>query len=762
MAFETTPCGQQDDEPLGNVSTVLPPIMVKAAYEPLSTASRTIERKIIEGIPAGNGSISDMLTFLPDIQYGEAANLSSHGGEILPAAVSISGGKAFENNFIIDGLGNNSLLDPDADNPLEHNNVPGHAQEIFLDASLVEDITVYDHNVPASFGDFKGGVVHARTIDPAADFGGSLFYRTTRDAWTSFHIAASEREKFENSADHSRQPEFKKHQAGFDVHAPFSPRLRMLAAYRLFLSSIPLQYFGETRKQQRRNETFLLKLSGTPAASSASTFDLSWLYSPYKGRYFQKDFRNSDMTILGGAYQINAELRTGLPFADLHLQAGYKESENSRQAPDHMRQTQNPDNSWDREGFPGDIEKTQQTLQCKADLELDPLRSGAFSHKINLGADFQNIEGTSRRDETSYLYTFFSNGTNRRNVYEQYAAEARLQQYSLYLEDILRYKRLELRPGLRLSYDDFMENLNLAPRFAVTLDLLGNRQTILTGGINRYYANTLLAYRLLESMPGSYIEQGSDTTGWTLWKTGSTDYDFASLRTPCADEYVIGLEQRLLGGRATLTYVKRNGRDEFARTMSDRQADGKFHYSLNNNGRSRHESYRLSWERQWPEHFISINATYQKTTSANESYNDLLDDEDLDEEIWYHGRAIAKSALPRKDFNRPWVISLLHIGKLPCNFSVSSLLKYRSGYQTLQASGELHEDLGIPVYEKTRLGGGITADCKIDWTTRLWAGHKVMLSLEILNLLNKKNPVGEPRDGYEMGRQFWLGAQYFF
>jgi hypothetical protein len=105
---------------------------------------------------------------------------------------------------------------------------------------------------------------------------------------------------------------------------------------------------------------------------------------------------------------------------------------------------------------------------------------------------------------------------------------------------------------------------------------------------------------------------------------------------------------------------------------------------------------------------------------------------------------------------------LLHIGKLPCNFSVSSLLKYRSGYQTLQASGELHEDLGIPVYEKTRLGGGITADCKIDWTTRLWAGHKVMLSLEILNLLNKKNPVGEPRDGYEMGRQFWLGAQYFF
>lgn len=760
MALASETYQNESDNDLRPVTTVLPAVMVHAQREPLTDASHIIDRNAIDGVPVGNGSINEILSILPDVQFGESSNLSTRGGEILPSAISISGGKGFENNFIIDGLSNNSMLDPDADNPHSYTDVPGHAQEVFLDSSLIEQIAVYDSNIPARYGDFKGGVVHATTIAPGRQLTGSLFYRTTRDSWTEFHISPSETYKFENSEDENRQPKFEKHHAGFDIHVPISSRIRMLGSYHFLLSTIPLQNLGETHNQQRRQENFLVKLACEPTPQSE--LDFTWTYSPYKGKYFQKYFKDSDFTVIGGVYTLNADYRSTLPFADLHMQAGYTKSENSRKGPAFMIQTQNADGSWDREGFPGELEKDQQRFQWITDLAFRQTTTGPFSHILNLGIDFQHIDGNSQRDKTTYLYTYFSSGIARRNVYEKYQVEANLRQYSIYTEDILNYKRLELRPGLRLSYDDFMDNLNLAPRFAVAFDIFGSGNTVLIGGINRYYANNLLTYKLREGTPGSYMEQWSDTNGWSLKSGATTAYNYASLETPYADEYVIGLEQDLFGGKASLKYVQRNGRDEFAKTMTDRQTDGKYYYMLNNNGHSRHESYRASWERQWRKHYLSINGTYQKTDSSNESYDDLLNDEDLDEEIWYNGQTILESQLPREDFNRPWMINILYIGQLPHGVTFSSLLKYRSGYEALQKTGETHADLGIPIYEKTKLGGAATINCKIDWRTRTWNSQELILSLEILNLLNKKSASGEDAEEYELGRQFWLGAKYSF
>jgi len=739
-------------------TATLPAIVVHGRQDPLTDASKTVDKTIIDRFPRRNGNINEILSFLPDIQYSETANLSTQGGEIIPSAVSIAGGKSFENNFMIDGLGNNSLLDPDADNPLSHDNVPGHAQQIFLDASLVDRITLHDSNVPASLGDFKGGVVQAATIEPGHEFGGSLFYRTTRDAWTEFHIAPSEKTAFENSEDHKLQPKFKKHHAGFDIHLPVTSHLRLLAAYRLQIATIPLRHLGESRNQQRRNETFLIKLASEPTRSSE--LSLSWVYSPYEGRYFKKDYLNSDFTIFGGAYMANTEYRTALPFADLRLQAGYTEGENSREGPPDLILTQKTDGSWKQEGFVGDLEKKQQTFQFKTDLEFHRFLTGTVSHEINTGFDLQHIRGTSRRDETSYLYYYYLDGSAKRKVFKKHQAQATLRQLAFYIEDILHYRRLEVRPGLRLSYDDFMRNFNLAPRLAAAFDVFGNGRTVLVGGINRYYASTLLTYKLRDDTPSSYWEQRPSEGSWTFWKNNTTATSFASLKTPYADEYVIGLEQHIFGGKAVFKYVQRQGKDAFGMAFSDRQPDGFWYYSLDNNGRSRHESYRLSWEGQWRNHYLSLSGTYQETTSSNESYDELWEQEDLDEDVWYDGQILSKSQLPRKDFNRPWLVSLLYIGQFPYGITFSSLLKYRSGYQALEDTHRKHEELGIPIYEKVKRGGAITIDCTIDWRTFSWRGQQLVLNLEILNLLNKKVATGE--DSYELGRQVWLGAKYYF
>lgn len=741
----------------------LPPIVVIA--EDLSTlgTGTTIEQDLIRTLPLRNNSINEVLTILPGVQFSETANISTQGGEILPPGVSISGGKTFENNFTIDGISNNSLLDPDSDDPLANNEVPGHAQALFLDASLVEGITVYDSNVPARFGNFKGGVVEAETISPKPRLGGRLIYRTTRDEWTSFHIDEEKEDDFFNSTDHKEQPKFRKHHYGFDLHVPISPRLLTIGAYRQLYSKIPLKQGDETINQERRGENYLLKT--VFQATEQTDYEFLWTYTPYRGSYFKDGFRDSNFTLHGGGHLFSTSCHTVLPLAALDLQVAYSTSENSRKAPTDITEIELTKNVWDKEGFLGDIENHQEIFQLKIDLAFLPFVVGPTNHGLNAGLDIQHIEGTSERLETSYLYTYLLNDTAStsddypiRKVYEQSNAKAVLRLYGIYIEDIITWDRLELRPGIRLDYDDFMQNRNLAPRLAAAVDIFGNRRTLLIAGYNRYYANTLLAYKLKEGIRPAYQEQliGDD---WTFYKSNTTDTRHSELKSPYADEYVLGLEQKLLGGKGTVKYVWREGRDEFAKTF-EKEEDGIFYNTLNNNGSSRHESYQISWERQWRNHYLSVNGTYVESTTSNETYEGLLNEEDLEDQVWYDGHALKKTDLPRKDFNRPWVVNLTYVGRFPHGLTFSSLVKYRSGYRALEKTKDPPVN-SLPVYDEVKKGGALILSCKIDWEKRLWLDHSLLLSLEANNLLNKKTSVGDS-DDYEIGRQIWAGLEYHF
>jgi hypothetical protein len=779
-------------------SRLLPPVIVTAEKPPALEPGAVIRRELIEKLPLNNRSINEALTILPGVQFSETANLSTQGGEILPPPVSISGGKIFENNFTIDGIGNNSLLDPAADDPSDLYDVPGHPQQLFIDSSLVEQVALYDCNVPAAFGGFKGGVVDATTINPVSWFSGKLFYRTTRDEWTAFHIDRDDREDFDNSTNHSRQPEFEKHHAGVDLHLPLTSHSRLLAAYRTERSYIPLRHINEKKEQERRLENFLLKYVLEP--SDRNSLSLTWAYTPYRSRYFFKNYKNSDYTIKGGGQLFSALYQTSRRTADFRLLAAYNRSENSREAPSSYKNWKiTPSRDWgtivgtktSMEGFFGDLEKSQDSIEVKGDASLRPLTFGPTFHQLNFGVDFLHAEGSFDRCEDSYSFYFAELdedvvcGENddacvegeqyfsKRFKYPKNKADVSLNKYDVYVEDILSFKRLELRPGLRLSYDDFMQNLNLAPRLAVTVDVFDNRKTLLVAGINRYYANTLLTYKLREALTPRTKETRSlvdlQPTSWeedpAYGPTSATRY--STLETPYADEYVLGIEQALFGGAATVKYVLRKGKKEFAHEFGEKEEDGLKYHTLNNNGRSRYESYRLSWERQWRNHYLGINGTYEKTESSNESYDDFLDEEDLEKQVWYQGHLMGKSELPREDFNRPWVVNLVYVGKFPYGFTFSGLAKYRSGYRALKDTGEDMEDIVLPdgtsppIYEEVKIGGGVILSCRIDWEKRLYRSQSMLLSLEINNLLNKKSPVADT-DDYEIGRQVWAGLEYRF
>ena len=778
---------------------LLPPVVVTAESLPLTGSGTSINRKIIEKLPLRNNSINEALTILPGVQFSESANISTQGGEILPPGVSISGGKTFENNFTIDGISNNSLLDPAADDPANPYDVPGHPQQLFIDSSLVEQIAVYDSNVPAGFGGFKGGVVDAATINPATSFTGRLFYRTTRDEWTAFHIDADEREEFENSKNPTNQPEFEKHYAGVDLHIPFTPHSRLLAAYRTERSYIPLLHFDEKNEQERRLENVLFKYVLEPTARNS--LSLSWVYAPYRSHYFFEDWKNSDYTIKGGGHLFSASYQTSGRAADLRLLAAYTRSENSRDAPSSFKKwkiTQSRDwgtivgTNGSMEGFFGDIEKKQDSIELKGDVSLKPVDLGPTSHQVNLGIAYVRTEGSFDRSEDSYSFYFaaldedVACGENtedcvdgeqyfsKRFRYPKNKAEVSLNQYGVYAENILSFKRLELRPGLRLSFDDYMNNLNLAPRLAAALDVFNNRKTVLIAGINRYYANTLLTYKLREALTPRTKETrllvNDQPANWEEDPDYSptTGTRYSALETPYADEYVVGIEQALFGGKSTVKYIQREGRDEFAEQYSDEpEEDGLKYHTLNNNGRSRHKSYRLSWERQWRKHYLNVNAAYEETESSNEYYDDSLDEDNLEEQVWYDGHLMKKTELSRRDFNRPWVVNLTYVGKFPYGFTFTGLAKYRSGYRALEDTGKDKEDIVLaddsspPIYEEVKKGGSVIVSCRIDWEKRLWLEHSMVLSLEANNLLNKKTSVGNT-DDYEIGRQVWAGLEYHF
>lgn len=73
--------------------------------------------------------------------------------------------------------------------------------------------------------------------------------------------------------------------------------------------------------------------------------------------------------------------------------------------------------------------------------------------------------------------------------------------WALYLQDEMHYKRLTVRPGIRVDGDNYMNQVTFAPRLATELDVFGDGKTRLTAGANRYYGRNLYAYRLRDGVP---------------------------------------------------------------------------------------------------------------------------------------------------------------------------------------------------------------------------------------------------------------------
>ncbi len=146
------------------------------------------ERDYIEQFGAVDGGLEGVLKLVPGIQFGEDSEGVDGLTDLKPESISISGGRFYENQFVVDGLGNSNRLDPASDSDgFGIDDIGGHEQALFLDADLIGELKVYDSNVPAAYGGFTGGgVVDATTRRAGNEAEGKLSVSGSRSQWTQF------------------------------------------------------------------------------------------------------------------------------------------------------------------------------------------------------------------------------------------------------------------------------------------------------------------------------------------------------------------------------------------------------------------------------------------------------------------------------------------------------------------------------------------------------------------------------------------------
>jgi len=775
--------------------TTLPPLIVTGSLFDLIPSSVTLTQKQIEALPSRNGTLTEVLPLLPGIQASDLRSPSDRGGEIEAPEISISGAAFYQNTYRIDGVAIDSKLDPVANNPNDISDMPGQSTEITPSLRLVEKVVVYDHSVPARFGNFTGGVIDVTTRSPGEDPGAAVHLRGTRDNWTKFHVAPEKEESFQDSRSYLQQPEFTKYDAGAEFELRLPGGSGLLALVQTVKSDIRLGYFGGKKSQYRRSDQYFLKWSDaiTPRDDLALTFNAT----PTRNDYFVENARDSDFTLGSDNYLYSLNWVHSTPFAVMTTSAGLGINNTFRSSPTDWRNWQiTTSKNWgslagianSREGGFGSLEKDEQTLQLASHWEFQLAETGEIQHRANAGFELSRSDASFSRPAPTYSYTVAvlsptvnCNGDNsdcvdgeqyftRRSLYAPGHSNARINQGSIYLEDAATWGRFEVRPGARFSRDDYTDNNNFAPRFASAFDLFGGQSTVFLGGLNRYYGQVLLTDQLRTMQPPMINERRALVAGspgpWTYFSQVLTVNSTADLKTPYADEISVGLDQALLGGRMQLDYIHRKGYDEIARELSPVQPDGKRYYTFNNNGRSRYEAYRIAWERSWSQGQLLLNLTNADSTASAETYNDQLsennDQADVDRRVWYNGEPLNKAELPRTDFNRTWTGNFTWLQRFPRGFEFTNVTRYRSGYYALKDTNKnmtLPSGEEVDIYDDVKYPQSWIFDWILAWRAPRVVGVEIKLVAEVLNVFDSKVELSEYDNRYEQGRQIWAGVE---
>ncbi len=768
-----------------------------------------LEKNTLDLLPNPMSSVTEALRSNSSVQFDSLSLDTFTGGAITPPKISIRGAHHYENNFTINGMSNNSVLNPmgfDEGEAFGGFLPSGDSQAMFISTELLESVTAYTENISAAYGDFLGGVVDARYRDAAADrWHISLGARHTRDAWTNQHyVEGNEPDDYPASQDaqHSR---FKKSSFSAMVEGPVFDNLGMVLAYDRKWSKIPVYMYLqglEEKTSSRLNENYLMRLNSK--RSDRFSAALTAIYAPYCAKMYPLFQKGGNYKVKGGGFGLHLETQWKLPFALWENNLAFNRTQVSKYSNSNVGyqwiskpggQPSSYANWTDRkfanEGMMGDWKSRQTVYELKSHLRFEELGSERLRHYLLTGLDFKLLKA---KGETNG-YTVYSRATADTSVTgsladgvisgEQYTAmkfvvpaNTRSQDYktlALFAEDKIEIGRVTVRPGLRASWDSITEDFNLAPRFFVNVDVQNNDRFNVFGGYNRYYGSEILHYAI--NLPMANTRYSREVKAGVLedWKKikdwASSASQLGDLKTPYTDEFTAGASADILDTLFEITFVNRRYKDQI-KTCWDYPKPKTY----SNDGRTKYWGVTLEVQKNldlgsFGQHIAELTVTRSSTKSNYAEWIEAPEDQSSAEDSAYvelNGSFVKKEELPAGNFAAPWIITYTHEMRFwDEKFRLMPTLRYETGGETLlslRGTVTAPDGKDADRYAIVDRHNFVNIDLSAALELVHYRGNVLTLEMDITNLFDKKNVIdSDPQyPSYAMGRQLYLGLKYTF
>lgn len=789
----------------------LEPVRVVAERDELGEA--TVEGQALQSMPSRSGSVTEALKTVPGVQFSNEEPSSLTAGEIRPPRVSIAGAKPYENNFLIDGTSVSNTLNPiglgaDGDSVAPSRlDVGGADQTIFYDTSLLESVTVYTSNVPAKYGSFVGGVVDAELKDPRTDrWHGKLYGQHTRSEWFDLRGVDDESTSSDN------QPRFKTYVLQGAADGPVTENLAVLLSTSRRWSVIPLLFeendgSENVKDQFRENENFFAKMLATPSSDLELRLDVT--YAPYVEERWRSGWPDSDWNLENKAWRVAGEAVYLAGWGKLTGKIVYTRNGYSRDSAVNEREqlsgTGVPDEEEYFRGGLGDARVTNRGVDFGLDLEFDEVRSGGLGWKVSSGLDLTTVTtGVWNEEAVVRTMTIPTNGNwlGLEVEYPESDQTETLNTTGYYLQTEMRLGRFTLVPGLRLDYDDYSQNMDVAHRLKGEIDLFADGRLRLVSGVSRYYGGQLRAYAFDRWRPYEMKRESWNNKNKVLtvkYSDGDDkSYQAKGLDTPYSDELMGGVAGDVAGFTYGLEFVHRDHRKQIISKLSDESEADEDLYELTNDGKSIYDGITFTLSRafetqRFGTHTLALGATQSKTKTFNGAYYSDIDVFDLSngyeydyDRVYYDGALIDRNDMPAEDYNAPLVLTASWLGSFwDDRFRVNCVSRWRDsttgikpdkriadetpyGTTASKPTTESAEWLGPEgkyhdAYMEGVISGGLVTDVSLEFDAVKEQMFTLSLLLDVFNVFSSDGHVGVSEldgEGYTLPRSQYGRAYY--
>ncbi|MCK9058972.1 TonB-dependent receptor plug domain-containing protein [Haemophilus influenzae] len=766
---------------------ILPEIVVYGDNNKSLSSVKTLSSDEISKTPTSNGNITDYLRSNPHIRYENSDQNGFQRGEIKPENISINGADPNQTAYFVDNVNINNELTADSDifdGSMQV--VPGisHTQAYFFDATMLSKVEVQDSNISASLGGFMGGAVIAKTKQYSGTDSIKLKYRTTNSSWAKMEAGDSVQKilkqvRPDNSGTAELQPKYNKQTFNILAEKRLNDNLGMVFGYSRRTSSIEqnrLIGFDEKsnnkaqldkQNHQRLSDNLLLNLNWTP--QEKERIELGLRYSNYKElKYFRENIGNnvSDYhqalgATLAWVHSFNSGVWTNTLAYD-RFQDKRKSSSNSVETTSVLDDNYEPLYNFEKGGY-GNSQLIQDNLHFSTEYVMDPFYLASTEHSISIGGIYQATKYQFYRPQDVHSKVvqviLDSNGSNPTELLDSTTSKGRVktsyQNIAIYAEDLIKWRKFEFRPGIRIERDDYLKNNNLAPRFVARYRPWDN--TGFTLGLNRYYGRSFASLKLANGI----LKLNNDST--------RQHQNFSSLKSPYADELSLSFDQNMGNFALKLGYIHRDNKNRIILKRESTVGERKTSYI---NGRPFGVdiyTFQLNNIEPW-----KLGKTYWTTSLGFDWLNTKRADGeefDLNKLVSLDGKLMTyREMLRQVNSNTEDWIARLGIDMTIPDYDItwSNKVYMKAPIRRYDLINSDNDD-DTPRYRSYHYGRHTQWDSSIRWQPTIRGKHSVYLQVDILNVLNKtrKNKVttistSDEYGVYTPGREFWLEVGYQF